>query len=59
MTDNAPLQERQAALRSLDDLPRWKLEDAKARFSEVVRLRATGAMIFNPWTDDPAKFAIF
>jgi prevent-host-death family protein len=24
-------------VRSLDDLPRWKLEDAKARFSEVVR----------------------
>lgn len=29
---------RSKSLRSLPDMERWKLEDAKARFSEVVRL---------------------
>jgi prevent-host-death family protein len=37
MPENAILRAPPAGERSLDDLPRWKLEDAKARFSEVVR----------------------
>lgn len=37
MSDNATVRQRPLEARPLDDLPRWKLEDAKARFSEVVR----------------------
>ena len=37
MSDDAPFQERPAGVRSFGALPRWKLEDAKARFGEVVR----------------------
>ena len=58
----------------IDALPAWKLEDAKARFSEVVRraqsegpqrvtgnvqdVRDTGATLLNPWIDAPRSIVI-
>lgn len=41
MSKDATLRKRAAEGRPLVDLPGWKLEDAKARFSEVVRRART------------------